>query len=132
MIDLITGAAVSSVTFLVTVVVFPDLSFATIVIVLDPLTRVTSLLNVPSVATVTAVPFTVTVTGFDVISSVLPVMVTVFLFVTRLSTGAVTDNVGGTVSIVNVAVFAADAFPSLSLAVTDIVCAPSDSAVDGV
>ena len=59
-------------------------------------------------------------------------MVTVFLFVTRLSTGAVTDNVGGTVSIVNVAVFAADAFPSLSLAVTDIVCAPSDSAVDGV
>lgn len=57
--DLITGADVSTVTLRVTVVVFPALSLATIVMVFAPSARVTSLVNVPSVPTVTVAPFTV-------------------------------------------------------------------------
>lgn len=83
MIDLITGAAVSSVTFLVIVVVLPALSLAMIVILFAPLVSVTSLLKNPSVPTVAAAPFTVTVTGLDVASSVLPVTVIV-LFLLRI------------------------------------------------
>lgn len=79
--DLITGADVSTVTLRVTVVVFPALSLATIVMVFAPSARVTSLVNVPSVPTVTVAPFTVTVTGLDDTSSVLPLTVTVFLLV---------------------------------------------------
>lgn len=71
-IDLIVGAVVSRVTLRVTVVVLPALSFATTVIVLEPLTSVISFKNVPSELTATAVPLTVTVTGLDVASSVLP------------------------------------------------------------
>ena len=131
-IDLITGAAVSSVTVRVTVVVLPALSLAMIVMVLEPSFSVTSLENVPSVLTVTAVPLTVTVTGLDVTSSVLPVTVIVDLLVISLSVGAVIDSVGGTVSSVNVDVLATDVFPSLSVAVTEIVCAPSFNAAAGV
>lgn len=118
---MITGAAVSKVTFLTTVVVFPALSVAIIVILFAPLDKDTSLLNDPSVPTVAAAPFTVTVTGLDVASSVLPVTVTVVLLVTRPSAGAVMDKVGGTVSTMNVDVFAADVLPSLSVAVIEIV-----------
>ena len=131
-IDLMTGATVSSVTVRVTVVVLPALSFAMIVIVLEPLTSVTSLENVPSALTVTVVPLIVTITGLDVTSSVLPVTVTVDLLVISLSVGAVIDSVGGTVSTVNVDVLAADVFPSLSVAVMEIVCLPSLSAAAGV
>ena len=123
--DLITGADVSTVTLRVTVVVFPALSLATIVMVFAPSTRVTSLVNVPSVPTVTVVPFTVTVTGLDDTSSVLPLTVTVFLLVIRSFDGAVICSVGGTVSTVNVAVLAAAVLPSLSDALTEIVCDPS-------
>lgn len=110
-----------TVTLRVTVVVFPALSFATIVIVFAPSASVTSFVNVPFVPTVTAAPFTVTVTGLDVASSVLPVTVTAFWLVIRSFDGAVICSVGGTVSIVNVAVLAAAALPSLSYAFTDIV-----------
>ena len=72
--DLITGADVSTVTLRVTVVVFPALSLATIVMVFAPSARVTSLVNVPSVPTVAVAPFTVTVTGLDDTSSVLPLL----------------------------------------------------------
>lgn len=123
--DLITGADVSTVTLRVTVVVFPALSLATIVMVFAPSTRVTSLVNVPSVPTVTVTPLTVTVTGLDDTSSVLPLTVTVFLLVIRSFDGAVICSVGGTVSTVNVAVLAAAALPSLSDALTEIVCDPS-------
>ena len=119
--DLITGADVSTVTLRVTVVVFPALSLATIVMVFAPSARVTSLVNVPSVPTVTVAPFTVTVTGLDDTSSVLPLTVTVFLLVIRSFDGAVICSVGGTVSTVNVAVLAAAALPSLSDALTEIV-----------
>ena len=131
-IDLITGAAVSSVTVRVTVVVLPALSLAMIVMVLEPSFSVTSLENVPSVLTVTAVPLTVTVTGLDVTSSVLPVTVTVDLLVISPSVGAVIDSVGGTVSSLNVDVLASDVLPSLSVAITEIVCAPSFNATSGV
>ena len=129
---LMTGAAVSSVTVRVTVVVLPALSFAMIVIVLEPLTSATSLENVPSALTVTVVPLIVTITGLDVTSSVLPVTVTVVLLVISLSAGSVIDSVGGTVSTVNVDVLAADVLPSLSVAVTEIVCVPSFKAAAGV
>ena len=123
--DLITGADVSTVTLRVTLVVFPALSLATIVMVFAPSTRVTSLVNVPSVPTVTVTPLTVTVTGLDDTSSVLPLTVTVFLLVIRSFDGAVICSVGGTVSTVNVAVLAAATLPSLSDALTEIVCDPS-------
>ena len=69
--DLITGAVVSTVTVLVTVVVLPAESFATTVMVFVPVTSVSALLKVPSDPTVTvsAVPLfslTVTVTGLEV------------------------------------------------------------------
>ena len=55
---MITGAPVSSVTVLVTVVDLPALSVATTVIVFVPFARVRSLVNEPSLPTVTdsAVP----------------------------------------------------------------------------
>jgi hypothetical protein len=79
--DLITGATVSRVTVLVTVVVLPAESFATTVIVLLPDASVRVLLKDPSVPTVTdsAVPefnLIVTVTGLDVASFVVPFTVT--------------------------------------------------------
>ena len=83
-----------------------------IVIVLLPSVSVTSLLKEPPVPTVTAVPLTVTVTGLLVASSVVPVTVTVDLFVTSPATGAEMDNVGGIVSTVNVTDFCVAAFPS--------------------
>ena len=110
--DLITGGAVSSFTVLVTVVVFPALSFATMVIVLLPSFSVTSLLKVPLGVTGMGAPFTVTVTGLLVASSVVPLTVTVDLFVINPSAGAEIDNVGGIVSTVNVTDFCAAAFPS--------------------
>ena len=42
------------------------------------------------------------------------------------------DSVGGTVSSLNVDVLASDVLPSLSVAVTEIVCAPSFNAAAGV
>lgn len=68
---MITGAVVSTVTVLVTVVVLPAESFATTVMVFVPVTSVSALLKVPSDPTVTvsAVPLfslTVTVTGLEV------------------------------------------------------------------
>ena len=107
---MITGAVVSTVTVLVTVVVLPAESFATTVMVFVPVTSVSALLKVPSDPTVTvsAVPLfslTVTVTGLEVASLVVPVTVTAVLLVTSLSAGAVIESVGGTVSILNVTVF---------------------------
>ena len=84
-----TGAPVSRVTLRVTVVVLLALSVATTVIVLEPLTRVISLLNEPSELTVTDAPLTVTVTGLDVTSSVLPDTTRAALFVISPSTGFV-------------------------------------------
>ena len=72
---LITGAPVSNLTVLVTVVVFPALSVATIVIVLLPFVRVIVLDQEPSLVTVTDAPLTVTVTGLEVTSFVVPVTV---------------------------------------------------------
>ena len=72
---LITGAPVSNLTVLVTVVVFPALSVATIVIVLLPFVRVIVLDQEPSLLTVTDAPLTVTVTGLEVTSVVVPVTV---------------------------------------------------------
>lgn len=72
---LITGAPVSNLTVLVTVVVFPALSVATIVIVLLPFVRVIVLDQEPSLLTVTDAPLTVTVTGLEVTSFVVPVTV---------------------------------------------------------
>jgi hypothetical protein len=74
---LITGAVVSSVTVLVTVVDLPAESVATTVIVLLPVAKVSALLNEPSAPTVTdsAVPefnLIVTVTGLEVASFVVP------------------------------------------------------------
>jgi hypothetical protein len=128
--DLITGAVVSTVTVLVTVVVLPAESFATTVMVFVPVTSVSALLKVPSDPTVTvsAVPLfslTVTVTGLEVASLVVPVTVTAVLLVTSLSAGAVIESVGGTVSILNVTVFCVAAFPSKSDASILIVWLPS-------
>ena len=95
-----TGAPVSRVTLRVTVVVLPALSVATTVIVLEPLTRVISLLNEPSELTATDAPFTVTVTGLDVTSSVLPDTTRAASFVISSSAGFVRVSVGGIVSIV--------------------------------
>lgn len=77
---LITGADVSSLTVLVTVVVLPAESVATTVIVLVPATRVRALLKFPSEPTVTlsATPLLsliVTLTGLDVASLVVPLTV---------------------------------------------------------
>ena len=120
-IPLNTGAPVSRVTLRVTVVVLPALSFATTVIVLEPLTSVISFENVPSELTATAVPLTVTVTGLDVTSSVLPDTTRMDLFVISPSAGFVSVSVGGIVSIVNVTVLAVAAFPSKSDASIQIV-----------
>lgn len=90
----------------------PALSVATTVIVLEPLTRVISLLNEPSELTVTDAPLTVTVTGLDVTSSVLPDTTRAALFVISPSTGFVRVSVGGIVSTVNETVLALAAFPS--------------------
>lgn len=99
-------------TVLVIVVVFPALSFAMTVIVLFPDVNVTSVLNVPLLPTVTALPLTVTVTGEDVASLVVPDTVIVFLFVTYPSDGELMLRVGGTVSILNVTDFCEAALPS--------------------
>ena len=74
---LIAGALVSSFTVLVTVVLFPALSVATIVIVLEPSTSVTTLDQEPLEATVAAsalplLSLTVTDTGLEVRSLVVP------------------------------------------------------------
>jgi hypothetical protein len=115
--DLMVGAVVSSVTVLVTVVDLPALSVATMVIVFEPVASVSALLKEPSEPTVTlaAVPLfslTVTVTGLDVTSLVVPFTVSEELFVTRPFVGLDTDNVGGVVSILNVTLFCVAAFPS--------------------
>lgn len=89
---MITGAPVSSVTVLVTVVDLPALSVATTVIVFVPFARVRSLVNEPSLPTVTdsAVPLLsliVTLTGLEVTSFVVPLTVQADLFVISLSAG---------------------------------------------
>ena len=122
----ITGADVFNVTVLVIVVCFPALSVAVMVIVLIPCTNVSCLLKFPlsSTTTFSAFPllsFTVTLTGLDVASFVLPVTVIELLFVTSPSAGLVIVNVGGTVSTLNVTDFCAAAFPSKSDASTLIV-----------
>ena len=96
----------SNVTVRVTVVVFPALSFATTIIVFVPDVRVSVLLKLPSfpTETVSAVPelsLTVTVTGLDVTSFVVPFTVQDATFVTSLSAGLESVNVGGTVSTLN-------------------------------
>ena len=110
----ITGVELSSVTVLVTVDTFPALSTASIVIVFSPSDRVTVVLNEPSEPTDTVLPFTVSVTGDDVESLVVPATTTVLLFVISPSSGLVTFNTGGTVSTVNVVLFSVARFPSLS------------------
>ena len=77
---MITGAEVSSLTVLVTVVVLPAESVATIVIVLLPSVRVSALEKLPSDPTVTLsaeplLSLTVTLTGLDVASLVVPLTV---------------------------------------------------------
>lgn len=114
---MITGAPVSSVTVLVTVVDLPALSVATTVIVFVPFARVRSLVNEPSLPTVTdsAVPLLsliVTLTGLEVTSFVVPLTVQADLFVISLSAGLERVSVGGTVSTLNVVEFVAAAFPS--------------------
>ena len=103
--SVIVGAFVSNVTFLVTVVALPALSVATTVIVFEPSVNVTVVEKLPEASTVTAVPFTLTVTGDEVASFVVPLTVTVALLVTKPSAGLVTFNVGGTVSTLNVTDF---------------------------
>lgn len=93
----------------------PALSVATTVIVLEPLTRVISLLNEPSELTVTDAPLTVTVTGLDVTSSVLPDTTRAALFVISPSTGFVRVSVGGIVSTVNETVLMVYMLPFLFL-----------------
>ena len=88
--DLMTGALVSSFTVLVTVVLFPALSVATTVMVLVPSVRVITLDQEPSEATVaaSALPLfslTVTDTGLDVASFVVPRTVQEAWLVTRPS-----------------------------------------------
>lgn len=107
----------SSFTVLVTVVLFPALSVATTVMVLVPSVRVITLDQEPSEATVaaSALPLfnlTVTDTGLDVASFVVPRTVQEAWLVTRPSVGDVTESVGGTVSILNETLFCAAAFPS--------------------
>ena len=70
------------------------------------------MLNEPSELTATDASFTVTVTGLDVTSSVLPDTTRVDLFVISPSAGFTSVSVGGIVSIVNVTVLAVAAFPS--------------------
>ena len=107
----------SSFTVLVTVVLFPALSVATTVMVLVPSVRVITLDQEPSEATdaASAQPLysmTVTDTGLDVASFVVPRTVQEAWLVTRPSVGDVTESVGGTVSILNETLFCAAAFPS--------------------
>ena len=88
----------------------PAESVATTVIVLLPDANVRALLKDPSEPTVTAsadplLSLTVTVTGLDVMSLVVPDTVQAALLVIRPLTGAVTLNVGGTVSILKVTDF---------------------------
>ena len=80
------------------VVVLPALSFATILIVFVPADNVAVVLNAPLLPTVT-------VTGDEVASLVVPDTVIVLLLVTYPSDGEVTLSVGGTVSILNVTDF---------------------------
>ena len=70
------------------------------------------MLNEPSELTVTDAPLTVTVTGLDVTSSVLPDTTRAVLFVISSSAGFVRVSVGGIVSTVNETVLALAAFPS--------------------
>ncbi len=115
------GAAVSRVTVLVTVVALPELSVDTIVMTLLPSTKDLVVLKLPSEATVTAVPFTVRVTGFEVTSEVVPLIVTVDWFVIKSSAGDKMVNTGGTVSIVIATLTAVAEFPSLFSALIVIV-----------
>ena len=71
-----------------------------------------SLLNEPSELTATDASFTVTVTGLDVTSSVLPDTTRAASFVISSSAGFVRVSVGGIVSTVNETVLALAAFPS--------------------
>ena len=91
---------------------FPALSVATIVIVLEPSTRLTVVENVPSAWTVAVVPLTFRDTGLEVMSLVLPVTGQAVFLVTSLSVGAVTFRVGGTVSILNVTLLCVAALSS--------------------
>lgn len=107
---MITGAEVSSFTVLVTVVDLPAESVATIVIVLLPSVSVRTLEKPPSVPTITLsaeplLSLTVTLTGLDVVSLVVPVTVHAAWLVTRPSAGDVIDSIGGTVSILKVTDF---------------------------
>ena len=107
---MITGAEVSSFTVLVTVVDLPAESVATIVIVLLPSVSVRTLEKPPSDPTVTfsaepLLSLTVTLTGLDVVSLVVPVTVHAAWLVTRPSAGDVIDSIGGTVSILKVTDF---------------------------
>ena len=69
----------------------PAVSVATTVIVFDPSVNVTVVENAPFAPTVTAVPLTLTTTGEDVISFVVPETVSVLLFVTKLLAGLVSS-----------------------------------------
>ena len=126
--DCMSGAPVSRVTCLVTVVLFPAESVATIVIVFSPSDNVICVVQLPFFCTVTGVSLTFNITGLDVASLVVPDTVRFLLFVTRFSDGLVTFNVGGTVSILIDIDFCVAAFPSLSLASNLIVWLPSPNA----
>ena len=128
----IVGAFVSRVIFLVTVEDLPALSVATTVIVFEPSTNVTVVENAPVGLTVTAVPLTLTVTGDDVASFVVPETVNDLLLVINPSVGFDKVNVGGTVSILNCTETWVAALPSLSLALILTVWEPSLNAVVGV
>ena len=116
---------------MVTVVVFPAPSVATISIVFVPILKLTVVENEPFAFTVTLFPFTVNVTGLDVISFVVPETVTVFTFVLKSSDGAVTFKTGGTVSI-EIEIEVVASFPSLSEHSNVNVCVPSSNAVVGI
>ena len=119
--SVITGAFVSRVTVLEMTVSLPALSRAVITIVFVPSAKVNSLVKEPLLSTVTfaALPefnLTVTVTGLDVASFVVPLNVTLGLFVINPAAGLAIFNVGGTVSTLNDTDFLTAALPSLSLA----------------
>ena len=102
---MITGTLVSSLTVRVTLEIFPAASVAVTTMVLLPSASVMDLAKAPSALTVTApwsapLSLTVTVTGEDVASLVVPLTVSAALLVTRLSVGSVTLSAGGTVSTV--------------------------------
>ena len=94
--SVITGALVSRVTVLEMTVSLPALSRAVITIVFVPSAKVNSLVKEPLLSTVTfaALPefnLTVTVTGLDVASFVVPLNVTLGLFVINPAAGLAGD-----------------------------------------